>query len=68
MRWVSVGTCQPDRESIAAGAAAAAHPRGRTVVRGSPSQAGGVAYSYTDTSAPKPGGNRRCARAAYLVT
>ncbi len=51
MRWVSmVGSCPIEAQQ---------QPKGRTIVRQDPNVAVGVSFSFTDTSAPTPGGNRR---------
>jgi hypothetical protein len=51
MRWVSmVGSCTTEGQQ---------QPKGRTIVRQDPNMAVGVSFSFTDTSAPTPGGNRR---------
>jgi len=51
MRWVSiVGACPAEAQQ---------QPKGRTIVRQDPNLAVGVSFSFTDTSVPVPGGNRR---------
>ncbi len=53
MRWVSmVGSGHAEGQQPQ-------QPKGRTIVRQDPNVAVGVSFSFTDTSAPTPGGNRR---------